>query len=191
MQEKPITLVSGIPRSGTSMMMRMLEAGGILPLTDARREADIDNPNGYYELEAVKTTKDDASWLTDAPGRAVKLIYSLLTDLPTNQHTYNVIFMRRDLDEVLRSQRRMLDRHQQDVTVPDAKMKSLFERELQQFDKWISNQPAFRLLNLNYTQLIFDPLASAENVAEFLNESLDTQKMAAVIDRSLYRNRAA
>ena len=69
-----ITIVSGIPRSGTSMMMRMLERGGLEPLTDAEREADLDNPNGYYELEAVKTTRDNADWLNDAPGKAVKMV---------------------------------------------------------------------------------------------------------------------
>ena len=104
-----VTLVSGLPRSGTSMMMQMLHAGGIPAVTDNIRLADKDNERGYYELEAVKRTKDDASWLRDAPGKAVKVIYLLLYDLPTD-YTYRVIFMNRNLDEVLASQRAMLER---------------------------------------------------------------------------------
>src|SRR5256885_1317813 len=95
----PVTVVSGLPRSGTSMMMRMIAAGGIAPLSDHSREADEDNPLGYLELEAVKATRRDPSWLSRAPGRVVKVIHLLLKDLPPG-YAYRVILMRRDLDEV-------------------------------------------------------------------------------------------
>ena len=97
-----ITIVSGLPRSGTSLMMQMLEAGGMPVLTDGIRDADEDNPRGYYELEAVKRTKDDPAWLHGAPGKVVKMIYLLLYDLPTT-YNYRIIFMRRPLSEVVAS----------------------------------------------------------------------------------------
>src|SRR5437868_1127771 len=113
-----LTIVSGLPRSGTSMMMRMLEAGGMPVLTDKVRSADEDNPNGYFEFEAVKRTKQDASWLDDSGGRAVKMVYRLLYDLPVNRN-YRVLFMRRNLKEVLASQREMLRRKDPDADAAD------------------------------------------------------------------------
>src|SRR5262245_20267166 len=104
-----IIVVSGLPRSGTSLMMQMLDRGGIPAVTDRLRAADEDNPRGYYEFEAVKRTKQDASWLPAARGRAVKLVSSLLYDLP-NSEAYRVLFMQRDMDEVLESQEKMLAR---------------------------------------------------------------------------------
>ena len=104
-----LTVVSGLPRSGTSMMMRMLEQGGLPVLIDGVRTADDDNPNGYYEFEAVKQTREDASWLEGSEGKAVKMVYRLLYDLPPDR-AYRVLFMTRNLDEVLASQRVMLTR---------------------------------------------------------------------------------
>ena len=106
---KFITIVSGLPRSGTSMMMRMLEAGGMPVITDNLRTADDDNPRGYFEFEPAKKTKDDPSWLNAAEGKAVKMIYKLLYDLP-DRLEYRVLIMRRNMQEVLTSQRKMLDR---------------------------------------------------------------------------------
>src|SRR5687767_1046860 len=104
-----ITVVSGLPRSGTSMMMRMLEAGGIPVLIDNVRQPDEDNPAGYYEFEQVKQVRDNTQWLPSARGKTVKMVYRLLYDLPS-QFDYRVIFMRRNLDEVLASQQKMLER---------------------------------------------------------------------------------
>jgi hypothetical protein len=105
-----IVVVSGLPRSGTSMMMKMLEAGGIPVLTDYEREADEDNPKGYFEFERVKNLKDgDDAWLPQAKGKVVKVIAALLTDLPSS-YEYEVIFMRRAMPEILASQRQMLIR---------------------------------------------------------------------------------
>ena len=123
-----ITVVSGLPRSGTSMMMKMLEAGGILPIIDNIRTADEDNPKGYYEFERVKAIdKGDTEWVADAQGKSVKVISALLKHLPSD-HQYRVIFIRRHMDEILASQRKMLLRRGEDPDkMDDAEMALLFE----------------------------------------------------------------
>src|SRR5215211_3521881 len=131
-----LTIVSGLPRSGTSMMMRMLETGGLPVLTDHVRTPDDDNPNGYYEFEAVKQTKEDDSWLEGTEGKAVKMVYRLLYDLPAD-HSYRVLFMRRKLEEVLASQRVMLERH----GVASLTLSALFRAEMDSFYKWVRQQP--------------------------------------------------
>src|SRR5437764_1475845 len=98
-----IIVVSGLPRAGTSLMMQMLDNGGIEVLTDGVRAADTDNPRGYYELEKVKRLKQDASWLPQARGKVFKMVSQLLYDLPASE-AYRVLFMERDFDEMLRSQ---------------------------------------------------------------------------------------
>jgi hypothetical protein len=108
-QREYLTIVSGLPRSGTSMMMRMLDAGGIPALTDHIRAADASNPNGYYEYEPIKKTKEDPSWLPAAIGMAVKMVHVLLLDLPLTC-AYRVVFMQRDIEEIIESQNRMLER---------------------------------------------------------------------------------
>src|SRR5262245_6505245 len=108
---EPVAVVSGLPRSGTSMMMKMLEAGGLTPYTDGERSADIDNPEGYYEFERVKDLErdPDKSWVRGARGKALKVISFLLRHLP-GENRYRIVYMRRHLDEVLKSQDKMLDR---------------------------------------------------------------------------------
>lgn len=134
--ENTVYIVSGLPRSGTSMMMRMLEKGGLPVLIDGIRTADEDNPNGYYEFEAVKRTKEDSSWLDDAGGKAVKMVYRLLYDLPQCHH-YKVVFMRRDSDEILASQRTMMERNSTTTNdISNDEMAALFRLELQQFNEW-------------------------------------------------------
>ena len=107
--DQEIIVVSGLPRSGTSLMMQMLAAGGVEVVTDHVRTADTDNPRGYYEFELVKKIKQDASWLPEARGKAVKMVSQLLYDLPAGEK-YRIIFLERDLDEVLVSQEKMLER---------------------------------------------------------------------------------
>lgn len=186
-----LTIVSGLPRSGTSMMMRMLEQGGLAVLTDGERTADDDNPNGYYEFEAVKQTREDASWLENSDGKAVKMIYRLLYDLPTDR-SYRVLFMTRELDEVLASQRVMLRR--QGVTedaVSDEQMAALFRADLAKFRRWVAAQPHIELIDVNYNQVQQDPAAQARRINDFLGGILDESAMAQVVDEALYRNRAA
>lgn len=184
-----LTIVSGLPRSGTSMMMRMLEAGGLPALTDNLRQPDEDNPLGYYEFEPVKQTSRDASWIESARGKVVKMVYRLLYDLPADQ-PYRVILMRRNLDEVLASQRTMLQRHGKGQDgIDDARMAQLYRAQLEQFDTWVRDRPNFAVLEVNYNELLADPRRHAARVAEFLGGGLDLDAMTGVVDPSLYRNR--
>jgi hypothetical protein len=184
-----LTIVSGLPRSGTSMMMRMLEMGGMPVLIDHIRTADHDNPNGYYEFEAVKRTKQDSSWLDESAGKAVKMVYRLLYDLPADRN-YRVLFMRRKLEEVLASQRTMLKRKATDGdSVSDEQMETLFRRELQSFYDWVPRQPHIELIDVNYNCILSEPLTELARVHEFLGGAVDLPGMASVVDAKLYRNR--
>jgi hypothetical protein len=188
---KFLTIVSGLPRSGTSMMMRMLEMGGMPVMVDHIRTADDDNPNGYYEFEAVKQTKEDPSWVGESDGKAVKMVYRLLYDLPED-HQYRVLFMRRNLKEVLASQKVMLDRNGADGGgITDAQMQQLFEMELGKFYDWVAARFNFQLINVDYNALQADARRELQRVNEFLGGTLDVDAMVAVVDAKLYRNRAA
>jgi hypothetical protein len=184
-----LTIVSGLPRSGTSMMMQMLEAGGMPVITDYIRTPDTDNPKGYYEFEAVKRTKEDDSWLQGSEGKAVKMVYKLLYDLP-NDRSYRVVFMVRKLEEVLASQRVMLQRNGAGADqVSDEQLHHLFRSELQSFDDWVSRQPNTELIKVDYNRIHQNAQPELERVNEFLGENLDVEAMTAVVDKSLYRNR--
>jgi len=185
-----ITIVSGLPRSGTSMMMRMLEAGGLPPLTDNQRTADMDNPQGYYEFERVKQLdRGDTAWLATAPGHAVKVISMLLQHLPTTYH-YKVIFVERHLAEVLASPRKMLVHRKADTdAADDAELTTLFQQHLVAIRHWLAQQPNFQVLYIHYSDLLQEPEAQAAQVNHFLGGELDVPKMATVVDPNLYRNR--
>ncbi|WP_010581745.1 sulfotransferase family protein [Schlesneria paludicola] len=183
-----ITIVSGLPRSGTSMMMRMLEAGGLPPLIDHIRIANEDNPAGYYEFEPVKRTKQDPSWLAKAPGHAVKMVYRLLYDLPATNH-YRVLMMRREISEVLASQRTMLKREDLDDHVADEQMAAVFKAELARTDKWLALQPNFSVLNVDYNRIVLETGPVVAEIEAFLNVGLNLDDMCNVIDMGLYRNR--
>ncbi|MGQ9814813.1 MAG: sulfotransferase family protein [Candidatus Roseilinea sp.] len=184
-----IVVVSGLPRSGTSLMMKMLAAGGLPPLTDNIRSADEDNPKGYYEFERVKKLKEDCAWLPDAKGKAVKVISALLMQLPAG-YEYRVIFMRRNMSEILASQRQMLIRRGEPAdTISDADMAALFDKHLRQIESWLASQPNMPTLSVNYNNLIAAPLAGAERVNAFLGGRLDVAKMAGAVDPSLHRQR--
>ena len=183
-----LTIVSGLPRSGTSMMMRMLEAGGIPALVDHIRVADEDNPRGYYEFEPVKKTKEDASWLESSGGKVVKMVYRLLYDLPAG-HEYRVIFMQRRLEEVLASQNVMLDRQGKDTgKLSDEKLMSLFRAELEKVDVWLRGQSNFRVLYADYNETLKEPAPTVRALDDFLG-NLDTDAMLKVVEPSLYRQR--
>lgn len=189
MDRDTIAIVSGLPRSGTSMMMRMLEAGGVPVLTDRIRTADEDNPEGYYEFERVKQIEEDKAWLPDAKGKVVKMIAALLKHLPP-EYRYHVIFMRRDIEEVLASQREMLMRRGEPTdAVPDERMAELFGKHVAQVEAWLAEQPNFEILYVEYGEVLAEPLAQAKRVSQFLDCALDTEKMAEVVDLALYRQR--
>lgn len=185
-----ITVVSGLPRSGTSMMMKMLEAGGIPPVTDNLRTADEDNPKGYYEFERVKQlTKGDVEWLTDAPGKVVKVIAALLPHLPATYH-YRVVFMQRDMTEVLASQRQMLIRRGEDPNkIPDEIIAKLFEKHLKQVNDWVAQQSNVERLDVNYNEMLKNPAPFIAQINAFLGGNLDIAQMAQVVDPSLHRQR--
>jgi hypothetical protein len=184
-----ITVVSGLPRSGTSMMMQMLAAGGLPVLTDGRRSADADNPRGYYEYEAVKSLAQDASWLACAHGKAVKIVSALLAHLPDGCE-YRVIFMRRPMAEVLASQRAMLERLGRAVPGDDdARLGELFARHLDDVAALLRRRPSIARLDVNYPDVIAAPLRVAAAVNAFLGGALDPAQMAATVAPELHRKR--
>lgn len=187
----PIVVVSGLPRSGTSMAMRMLEAAGISIVIDGLREADEDNPKGYFELERVKdlAQENDWSWLQEARGKAIKIISYLLKELPDN-HNYRVVFMRRDLTEVLASQAKMLDRRGETNETDDERMVELYESDLWKAGYLLKNNSQFESLMVSYRDVLDNPLEQAEKINHFLGGGYDSEKMAAAVDPQLYRNRA-
>ena len=189
MHQKPVTIVSGLPRSGTSMMMKILKAGGMKILTDEIRTADEDNPKGYYELERVKQLEHDQAWLEDAGGKAVKIIAALLKHLPSD-YTYRVVFMRRRLEEILASQKKMLVRRGEPTdTISDEKMAELFRQHLKRIETWLDERPSIKVLYVNYNEVIEKPVEHAQRINQFLGNTLNVENMAGVVDKALYRQR--
>jgi hypothetical protein len=186
--DRAVVIVSGLPRSGTSMMMQMLTAGGLEALADHQRAADEDNPRGYFEFERVKQApKGDVAWLREAEGKVVKVIAALLPYLPTT-HRYRVIFMRRAMPEVLASQRQMLIRRGANPdAVGDAEMARLFQKHLAQVDAWIAKQPHIARLDVDYGALMARPAEFAARISQFLGCGLDEARMAQAVDPNLYR----
>jgi hypothetical protein len=171
------------------MMMRMLEVGGMPVLTDNIRKADVDNPNGYYEFEPVKQLRKDASWMADAYGKAVKMVYALLYELPEN-HEYRVIFMKRNLEEVIASQDAMLQRNNKNTgTLDGSQVVRVFQDQLQKLEVWLGGRENFVLLNVDYNHVVTDPTSAVSEVDRFLGFGLDTAAMIKVIDPLLYRQR--
>lgn len=187
-----IVIVSGLPRSGTSMMMKMLEAGGLPLLTDHQRTPDEDNPKGYYEFERVKQLpKGDTAWLPDAEGKAVKVISALLEHLPPTFH-YKIIFMNRRMEEVLASQRKMLIRRGEDPDkISEEELARLFTKHLRKVKDWVRAQPNMEMIEVEYNRMVTNPLPYVRQINAFLGGWLDEEAMAQVVDPTLYRNRAA
>jgi len=172
------------------MMMKMLEAGGVPPLCDGQRAADADNPNGYYEFEPVKRTKENPDWLNHCAGKAVKMVYSLLYDLPVDRQ-YDVIFMRRDLNEILDSQRQMLQNMRLTSTIDDGRMARLFSGEIIRFRKWIARSNHLNCLEVPYNDIAAGNKDPIDHINAHLGSELNTSAMSSIVDPSLYRNRAA
>jgi hypothetical protein len=191
---RPIVVVSGLPRSGTSMAMKMLHAGGLEVVTDGLRTADESNPKGYFELEAVKELdkNGDTAWLRDARGKAVKIISFLLTWLP-EEHDYRVVFMQRDLHEVLASQNKMLvQRAETPGTLEeDERMRQQYEKHLTKVHRFLDGRSCFSVLRVDYRSALERPREEAERINEFIGGGLDVNRMAEVGDPALYRNRSA
>jgi hypothetical protein len=188
---QPIVVVSGLPRSGTSMMMKMLDAADLPLITDAVRTADEDNPKGYFEDERVKDLdkSEDRGWLRDCRGKVVKIISFLLLDLP-EENFYMVIFMRRNLEEVIASQNKMLVRRGEPTDeANDKKMIQRYKMHLRKVEYVLEEYDNFEAIDVDYRQALEDPRTYAARIGEFLGAKLDLDRMAAVVDPSLYRNR--
>jgi len=188
---RPVVIVSGLPRSGTSMAMKMLEAGGLQPVVDDVRTADIDNPKGYYEDERVKdlAEMDDTSWVRAARGKVIKVVSSLLNYLPAT-NTYKVVFMRRNLHEVLASQAKMLERRAEASHTDDDELLAMYEAHLEKVQFQLRFRKNFETLYVNYADVVGDPVSEARRIADFVGGGLDVEKMSTAVDGSLYRNRA-
>ena len=186
---KSITVVSGLPRSGTSMMMQMLKAGGLDTLIDEARVPDDDNPRGYFEFEPTKKTRRDTSWVDLAGGKVVKLVHLLLLDLPADR-SYRVIMMRRQMSEVLISQEKMLTRQgKKGASLSSDKLAAVFHQQMEDVLIHLREQSCFEFLEIQYADVVADAAEQADAINTFLGGMLDTAAMAAAVDPNLYRNR--
>jgi len=183
-----IAIVSGLPRSGTSMLMQMLRNGGMDILSDKVRQADESNPKGYWEYEKVKTLPKDNRWLPQADGKAVKIIAQLLKYIP-QQTQYKIIFMERDLDEILASQDKMLERMGKSNGGDKTILKVAFSRQIEETKLWLNNSENIETLYLNYTDVISNPAEAADEINLFLRNSLKVSAMTDSVDPDLYRQR--
>ncbi|MFZ0421205.1 MAG: sulfotransferase [Candidatus Sulfotelmatobacter sp.] len=184
-----ITIVSGLPRSGTSLMMQMLAAGGLPVLSDGERQADVDNPRGYLEWERIKLLPKDPGCIAEAEGKVVKVISLLLLSLPEG-HDYRVIFMQRPLAEVLASQDVMM-RHRGTAKAADTSIIfTAFEKNLRAVDAWLDSKAYVKTLRVPYHEVLYDAEAIAKKLTEFLGISLNVEAMSKQVDATLYRNRS-
>ena len=184
-----ITIVSGLPRSGTSLMMQMLAAGGLPVLSDGERKADTDNPKGYLEWERIKQLPKDPSIIAEAEGKVVKVVSQLLLSLPPG-HEYRVIFMRRPLPEVMKSQEEMLRRRgTHDPTVDTSPIEEAFQRHLIEVNQWLAGKPNVHVMRVHYHRVLREAENVAEELAKFLGVQLDIGSMTQQVDGTLYRNR--
>ena len=184
-----ITIVSGLPRSGTSLMMQMLHAGGLPVLSDGERKADTDNPKGYLEWERIKQLPKDPSLIAEAEGKVVKVISQLILSLPDG-HQYRIVFMQRPLPEVLKSQDEMLRRrgNADSITVTSA-IDEAFQRHLIEVNRWLSGKPDTQVSRVHYHRVLREPKIVSEELAAFLKAPLDIDAMVRQVDGSLYRYR--
>lgn len=189
---RPVVVVSGLPRSGTSMLMQMLASGGLPILSDGARAADESNPKGYYELERVLALDKggDTTWLRGAKGKAVKVVSALLPHLP-ERYNYQVVFMQRDLDEVIASQADMLARRgsRSEASADPARLAAAFREHLQKVQTLLARRTCFDVLDLAHRDVVSHPLDAARRIVGFLGVTLDVDRMAAAVDPQLYRNR--
>ena len=184
-----ITVVSGLPRSGTSLMMQMLEQGGMEVLTDEMRKADENNQRGYYEYEKVKSLAKDPSWLGEAEGKAVKIIAQLLFFLPRN-FEYRILFMERNMDEIIGSQSKMLQNlGQTGANLDPSVLIQAFQKQMDQAKAVITQAPNIEWMSVSYNDVLNDPKPIVKQVNAFLKDALSIEDMTSVVDDSLYRTR--
>ena len=171
------------------MTMKMLEAGGIPPLTDHIRTADDDNPKGYYEFERAKKLREgDTTWVPEAQGKAVKVIGALLVHMPPG-YEYRVLFMRREMKEILASQAKMLENRGEENKVGDETIAALFNKHVKQVEEWMDSQRNLKYIDVDYNAVIANPEPYIKKINQFLGGNLDEYAMLAVVDPQLYRQR--
>lgn len=201
MDPRTVVVVSGLPRSGTSLAMQMLHAGGLQPLTDNLRTPDADNPRGYFEFERVKQLKTDKSWLADAGGKVVKIVHLLLMELPEDR-PYKVVFMNRNFDEVVRSQATMLARNARaGAQLPPDRLKAIYEQQLATVNAWLAARPNFDVVRVEHRSLLANPEGESTRIAAFIGalpegsggggSTLNVNAMARAVDPTLHRNKSA
>jgi hypothetical protein len=184
-----IVIVSGLPRSGTSLMMQMLAAGGMPVLTDGERRADIDNPRGYYEWERIKRLPQEPECIDEAEGKAVKVVSQLLFALPAKRN-YQILFVERPLSEVVASQAEMIRRRGTSRSaLVDSALIAALQSHLNQVNAWLRDRPDILLCRMQYHEVLSDTRSASEAVQRFLQQKLDVETMAEQVDHSLYRNR--
>jgi hypothetical protein len=182
-------IVSGLPRSGTSLMMQMLAAGGMPILSDGERIADADNPRGYCEWERIKQLPKEPGCIGEAEGKAVKVISQLLFALPGG-HDYRIIFIERPLPEVVASQAEMIRRRgTTGAALPEAALIAGLKMHLNQVNAWLAQKRDLAVLRVEYRAVLRDPTVAAESVQKFVERKLDVRSMARQVDSSLYRQR--
>ena len=183
-----ITVVTGLPRSGTSLMMQMLRARGLPILTDDARDADEHNPLGYFEYEPVKKLRSDSSWLDKAGGRVVKIVVPLIMHLPAG--SYRVIFMERAMSEILASQTTMLEGlGRQGAGLTPERLGTIFGNQLSAAKQWLAARDDLRSQYFEYKDIVEGPAKASAALNAFLGGGLDEQAMAATVKPELYRQR--
>jgi hypothetical protein len=188
-RQKIITIVSGLPRSGTSMMMQMLAAAGREPLMDGKRSADEDNPLGYFEFEKAQALAKDTSWLPQARGRVVKIVAQLLASLPRDEH-FQIIFMQRDLDEIVASQKAMLERQgRRGAEINPQQLQEIYAAQIQRIRAHLSRRPEIRILSVNYGELVNNGVSAVGQLALFLGDPFDRDAAVRAIRPELRRQR--
>ncbi|QMI49032.1 sulfotransferase [Burkholderia sp. MBR-1] len=182
-----VTVVSGLPRSGTSMLMRVLAFGGIEPLTDHIREGNSRNPHGYFEWEPIKERHGYVNWIDSAAGKAVKAVSRFVRHLPATR-CYSILFLHRDLDEIVRSQRDMA-LHLSDASWDDAaadKLKDVYRRHVDETLAWTDARPNMRLHTLHYESMLAAPTQEIDRIRAFLApRRLDMARMLTAVDPTL------
>ena len=180
-----ITIVSGLPRSGTSLMMQMLDCGGMPVLTDNVRNADENNRRGYFEYEKVKGLQSDNKWVEEAEGKAVKIIAQLLPYVPRT-FQYSVIYVIRPIEQVIASQQKMLNNlEQQGAKLTIEQLTNVYSAQTRRAQNWLMVSK-IKTLFVFYPEVLSSPAEKAREIQSFLGLDLDVEKMASVVDSSLW-----
>jgi sulfotransferase family protein len=187
MGKNDIIVVTGLPRSGTSLMMQILQSIGIEPFTDNQRLPNGSNPKGYFEHELVKTIEHDSSWIEDVKGKAIKIVSPLLIYLPSN-YKYKIFFMDRNYDEIIQSQERMIaESNISNSGIEPEILKQIFIKDLEHACNWIREQPNCESLEISHSKLLKNPKSEIDKICDFLELIVDLDNAIKVIDKKLYR----